>query len=423
MILIPRFLTVILLLTATGLPAQQLTVEARSGDGIYSILRRYGLVTHACNIDEFKRLNRLTNSSKLLIGYRYELPVRVFTYDGTSIRTTTDNGSWDRAVVIKDYNEQLLKDGLRERDYRQDRVLYLPYHVDHCMDLDPAVAPIAPEIVNLGENAGSEEEQDRLKDRASDRDPIEVPDQITLAGPRTFRIFGDKYAEVPLVDRELAGKIYYIVSGHGGPDPGAVGRRGNHQLPEDEYAYDVALRLCRNILEHGGTPYMIVRDENDGIRDDNYLRADKDETVWGGASLPRNQKARLFQRSDIVNALYEENLQKGIIDQTMVAIHVDSRHRGQRIDVFLYYGEGDVVGAHRAERIQRTFKSKYEQYRPGRGYEGSVTERDLHMLRETKPSAVYIELANIANSSDQHRIINPRNRQLLADWLLLGLLD
>ncbi|WP_198661634.1 N-acetylmuramoyl-L-alanine amidase [Lewinella sp. IMCC34183] len=418
-----RLLPLLLLLTGPVLSAQQLTVEARRGDGIYSLLRRYDLVAHGCNIDEFKRLNRLTSNSKLMVGDRYALPVEIFTYDGTSIRTTTGNDDWDRAVAIKEYNEQLLSAGLRDRDYRKDRVLYLPYHIDHCSFSASVAAALQPEIVNLGENAGSQEEIDRLKDRAAERDPIAVPDQVTLAGPRTFRIFGPKYAEVPLIDRELAGRIFYIVSGHGGPDPGAVGRRGNHQLPEDEYAYDVALRLCRNILEHGGTPYMIVRDENDGIRDDNYLKPDKDETVWGGASLPRNQKARLFQRSDIVNALYEENLAKGITDQTMIAIHVDSRHRGQRIDVFLYYGEGDLVGEKTAQRIQRTFAGKYEQYRPGRGYEGSVTERDLHMLRETKPSSIYIELANIANASDQHRIINPQNRQLLADWLLLGLIE
>ena len=418
-----RLLLLIALLTATPGAAQQLTVKARSGDGIYSILRRYGLVAYGCNIDEFKRLNNLRSNSKLLIGRQYNLPVRIYTYDGTSIRSTTGNDSWDRAVVIKDYNEQLLADGLRDRDYRKDRVLYLPFHIDNCSTLGTDALPPEAEIVNLGENAGSQEELDRLKDRAAERDPIAVPDQVTLAGPRTFRIFGEKYAEVPLIDRELAGKIFYIVSGHGGPDPGAVGRRGSHQLPEDEYAYDVALRLCRNILQHGGTPYMIVRDENDGIRDDTYLRADKDETVWGGASLPRNQKARLFQRSDIINALYEENLEKGITDQTMICIHIDSRHRGQRIDVFLYYPEGDLVGAQLAQKIQRTFRAKYEQYRPGRGYEGSVSERDLHMLRETKPSGIYLELANIANASDQHRIINPQNRQLLADWLLLGLID
>ncbi|NJB85074.1 N-acetylmuramoyl-L-alanine amidase [Lewinella marina] len=422
MTLLSRILLLTCLLGGGVLQAEQLAVEARRGDGIYSLLRRYNLVAYGCNIDEFKRLNRLNSNSKLMVGYRYELPIEVFQYDGKSIRSTTGNDNWDRAVAIKEYNEDLLAAGLRESDYRDDRVLWVPYHIDHCSG-NLGFTKTEPDIVNLGENAGSEEELERLKDRAADRDPIAVPEQVTRSGPRTFKIFGDTYAEVPLIDRSLAGRIFYIVAGHGGPDPGAVGRRGDHLLAEDEYAYDVALRLCRNILQHGGTPYMIIRDENDGIRDDEYLTPDSDETVWGGASLPRSQKARLFQRSDIINALYDENLAKGIVDQTMIAIHIDSRHRGQRIDVFLYYPEGDLRGAHRAEQIQRTFSAKYDQYRPGRGYEGSVSERDLHMLRETKPSGVYIELANIANSSDQQRIINPRNRQLLADWLLMGLYD
>ena len=44
------------------------------------------------------------------------------------------------------------------------------------------------------------------------------------------------------------------------------------------------------------------------------------------------------------------------------------------------------------------------------------------MLRETKATSVYIELANIRNTYDQQRIIIENNRQLLADWLLEGLM-
>ena len=377
-------------------------MEVRRGDGIYSLLRRYELVDYGCNITEFRRINYLNPSSKLLVGRQYRLPIEVLPYDGESIRSSTRDQNWDRAVAIKAYNTRMLELGLRSRDYRQDGLLYVPHHIDHCS--------------NFGEVSAATVGED-------ERPTFEVPEQTTTVAPRTFNIFGPAYAKVPLIDRTLAGRIFYIVSGHGGPDPGAVGRRGGHLLAEDEYAYDVALRLCRNILEHGGTPYMIVRDENDGIRDEKYLTPDKDETVWGGASLPRNQKLRLFQRSDIINALYEENLAKGITDQTMIAIHIDSRHRGQQLDVFLYHPEGDLIGEKRAERILQTLKDKYDEYRPGRGYAGTVSHRDLHMLRETKPSGVYIELANIANASDQVRIVSAANRQLLADWLLLGLYD
>ncbi|WP_420460161.1 N-acetylmuramoyl-L-alanine amidase family protein [Neolewinella sp.] len=394
-------LVLLLVATAAG-AAEYLSVEVRRGDGVYSLLRRYELVDYACNITEFRRLNYLNPNSKLLVGRQYRLPIEVLPYDGESIRSSTRDQNWDRAVAIKAYNTRMLELGLRSRDYRQDGLLYVPYHIDNCS----TIGEVSPLTV-------ADEE----------RPTFEVPEQNTTVAPRTFNIFGPAYAKVPLIDRTLAGRIFYIVSGHGGPDPGAVGRRGGHMLAEDEYAYDVALRLCRNILEHGGTPYMIVRDENDGIRDDKYLTPDRDETVWGGASLPRNQKLRLFQRSDIVNALYEENLAKGLTDQTMIAIHIDSRHRGQQLDVFLYYPEGDLVSQKRADRILEMLKEKYDEYRPGRGYAGTVSNRDLHMLRETKPSAVYLELANIANASDQVRIVSAANRQLLADWLLLGLYD
>ncbi|MGB3801857.1 MAG: N-acetylmuramoyl-L-alanine amidase [Lewinella sp.] len=416
-----RILMAVFLLAGNMLHAEYLTVRAQRGDGIYSLLRRYHLVEFGCNIDEFKRINGLSHSSNLFEGRRYQLPVEVHRYDGKSIRSTTGHDNWDRAIAIRDYNEWMLSADLRERGYREESLVYLPYHIDHCSSFTSEEVVTA--IPALGENAAVDDAVDRLKDERADRDPISVPEQVTLVAPRTFAIFGKEYAEVPLLDSKLAGKVFYIVSGHGGPDPGAVSRRGGYLLAEDEYAYDVALRLCRNILQHGGTAYMIVRDEDDGIRDQQFLRPDKDETVWGGASLPRNQKMRLFQRSDIINALYKENFEKGIVDQTMIAIHVDSRHRGQRIDLFLYYPEGDVVGQVKAERIQNAIKTQYEKVRPGRGYAGSVSPRDLHMLRETIPSGVYVELGNIANTSDQQRIINPRNRQLLADWLLLGLLD
>ena len=402
----PRHLTLLfLLLTAVRLPAEYLSVEVKRGDGIYSLLRRYQLVDYACNITEFRRINYLNRNSELLVGRQYKLPVEVLRYDGESIRTTTRDDNWDRAVAIKEFNTELLARGLREEDYRDNGVLYLPYHIDHCSSFGEVTATTS------------------TAPRAEDRKVIEVPEQSTTVAPRTYDIFGPTYALVPLVDRSLAGRIYYIVAGHGGPDPGAIGRRSGHLLAEDEYAYDVALRLCRNILERGGTPYMIVRDENDGIRDDRYLTPDKDEVVWGGDRIPRSQKLRLFQRSDIVNALYEENLAKGLTDQTMIAIHVDSRQRGKQVDVYLYYPEGDLIGAKRARQISKTLKAKYDEYRPGRGYSGTVNHRDLHMLRETKPSGVYIELANIANASDQVRIVSPANRQLLADWLLQGLYD
>ncbi|MCB0635582.1 MAG: N-acetylmuramoyl-L-alanine amidase, partial [Lewinella sp.] len=235
-------------------------------------------------------------------------------------------------------------------------------------------------------------------------------------------IFGPDYAYTPLASNTLRGKVFYIVSGHGGPDPGAIGQRGNYRLCEDEYAYDVALRLCRNLIAHGATAYMINRDDNDGIRNDKFLDCDQDEVIWGGIEQSPIQRTRLTQRSDVINELYEKHRLQGVTEQTAIIIHVDSRSRSERTDVFFYHHPSSEEGNELAHRLHRVMRQKYRQYRTNGDYHGTVSGRDLHMLRECTPTSVYIELANIRNIYDQQRIILERNRQLLADWILEGLM-
>ena len=81
-------------------------------------------------------------------------------------------------------------------------------------------------------------------------------------------LFGKKLSHVDVTGSSLDGACFYIVSGHGGPDPGAIGRLNGHELHEDEYAYDVALRLARNLMQEGAEVHIIIQDKKDGIRND-----------------------------------------------------------------------------------------------------------------------------------------------------------
>ncbi len=235
-----------------------------------------------------------------------------------------------------------------------------------------------------------------------------------------YAIFGKKYADVEIVDNQLNGAYYYLVAGHGGPDPGAVGDYGDWHLCEDEYAYDVTLRLARNLIQHGATVYLITRDPNDGIRDDSYLKPDKDEVCYPDLRIPLNQLRRLRQRTDAVNRLYQKN--KGNF-QRMIAIHVDSRSRGENIDVFFYHDKRSNSGKKAAGILQKTIQQKYDVHQPGRGYMGTVSNRNLYVVRNTYPVAVYIELGNINHRRDQQRFIVTNNRQALANWLSEGLIE
>ncbi len=251
--------------------------------------------------------------------------------------------------------------------------------------------------------------------------PVADPPE-PAAEVRTFPIFGPEYERVEIRDRRLRGAVYYIVAGHGGPDSGARGKREGHTLCEDEYAYDVALRLARNLLSHDAKVYLITRDSNDGIRDGKYLSCDRDEHVWGGAAMPRDQLARLRQRADIVNRLAHRN--RFAKYQRLIVLHVDSRQRGNRVDIFFYHHSASAAGRRTASILQRTIEQNYRIHQPWRGYHGTVEPRDrLYMLRRTTPGTVYIELGNIRNPLDQRRFISADNRQALGNWLGEGLLE
>jgi N-acetylmuramoyl-L-alanine amidase len=236
---------------------------------------------------------------------------------------------------------------------------------------------------------------------------------------RVNRIFGPVYQNVKISGSALKGAVYYLKSGHGGPDPGAMVKYQKRMLCEDEYAYDVILRLGRKLIENGATVYFIIRDPNDGIRDREFLTPDKDEVCYPDLTIPLNQVERLKQRVNAINSLYNQN--KGSF-QRMVAIHVDSRSKGKNIDVFFYHDKVSKKGEKAAKILKNTFVEKYRKNQPDRGYNGSVSARNLYVLTHSKPVSVFIELGNIHHSLDQKRIIDANNRQALANWLAEGLI-
>ncbi|WP_235861287.1 N-acetylmuramoyl-L-alanine amidase family protein [Pontibacter flavimaris] len=233
-------------------------------------------------------------------------------------------------------------------------------------------------------------------------------------------LFGENYERVEILDRQLQGSVYYLVAGHSGPDPGAIGKYGPYQLSEDEYAYDVTIRLARRLMEHGATVYMIIQDPDDGIRDENILPMDTDEVGYYGDPVPHGQTQRLRSRVADINRLYQRH--KGQ-HQRMLSIHIDSRSKGQNIDVFFYHHENSTPGLALAQRIHEVFTTKYNRYQPNRDYFGTVTPRSsLYVVKYSHPPTVFVELGNIKNDKDQRRFVIPNNRQALANWLCDGII-
>ncbi|MEM8896814.1 MAG: N-acetylmuramoyl-L-alanine amidase [Bacteroidota bacterium] len=365
-----------------------------------ALLRSFGVNTK-CNLDYFFQINELNKRKGLSLSRSYKMPVLVYVYNNQSIRTTLGISDRPLAERIQAFNEKMLREGVKEADYRANRILWVPYHFLNCPEQE---ADFQAAVNTTGGEWAAQS--------TSGKQPLRG----------IYDIFGPNYARVPRLSNTLQGCVFYIVSGHGGPDPGAVGRYGRNSLCEDEYAYDIALRLARNLLSFGATAYLIIRDLDDGIRSGEILECDKDEVCWGGDELPVNQKERLFQRSTAINELYEKNKKQGVKFQRCISIHVDSNSKRKSTDMFFYHQQGNAFSLRLAQVMQRTIKAKYEKYRKGRGYSGTVNSRDLHMLREVIPTTLFIELGNIRNRNDQARLVIEGNRVLISNWLADGLL-
>lgn len=362
-----------------------LTVSPKTGDGVLSLLSRYHLDQNSCDIQAFYELNNLEKGDGLFTHRMYKLPIYVHTYNSVSIRSTIGDNDWDKAVRIQIFNEKLHQSGIKPGNYRADKVLWVPYSEIQCDNT----------------------EQTKIVESKSSN-VLKVP------------YFGEDYQRVEIQDYTLKDKVYYIVAGHGGPDPGAMSKVGNQSLCEDEYAYDVSLRLARNLMQHGATVHVIIQDEYDGIRDEQLLDCDHDEKLLGKETLPLNQKRRLNQRAAAINRLYREHKKRGVKEQLAIFIHIDSNNASMKQDVYFYHHKNSKGGKKVAKNILKTFDKKYKKHQKGRGYEGHVSSRGLYVLNYTQPVSVFIELGNLRNKADHRRFLPNYNRQALANWIFEG---
>ncbi len=357
-----------------------LTAKVREGEGVYALLRRFALDDYDCNIEHFYRINKLKSSDPLLENHYYKIPVLIYAHNGISIKSSVKTNDPQLPRKIEDYNSKMLKSRVRQKPLKKGADIWVPYHELECNEAD-----------------------------VEEKEPNSSKEAVPI-------FFNDETKNKK--SKLLSGKVFYVDAGHGGPDPGAQHRHHRNTLCEDEYAYDVSIRLAKKLLENGATVYMLTRDPNDGIRNGDYLPCDKDEMHYPAAKVPVGQRSRLAARASIVNQLYKKHKKEGLKFQRLICIHVDSRSKKEQTDVFFYYKSGSDASENLAITMQNTFAFNYPK---GRAYGGEVSRRDLFMLRETKPTSVYVELGNIKNDRDLKRLLIVQNREALADWLYEGL--
>jgi len=378
---------------------EYLSFKAKKGDKLDKILSLYHLPVTNETKQKFAELNKnkIDVNFKLFWGVKYYLPVLIVESKNLTkfLQDKVPRVELEKLKQsIFDYTKLLQKQGV-------------PF---------PKSAVLIP--FNYLSNKFQAVSKDEVKQQTSGEDKLKSKENLKLFKP----YYGKKYQKVKVKSRKLKSCAFYLVSGHGGPDPGAIGYFEGKELHEDEYAYDITLRLARHLEENGATVYMITIDTIDGIRDDKFLENSNREIFYGGISIPLNQKERLQICANIVNKLYKIN-QKKKKHHISLNIHLDSRSETEKVDVFFYYQEQNPISQIIANTLQKTLEEQYKKHQPNRIYSGTVETRNLFMLNNSLPTTVYIELGNIKNRSNQFRFIENTNREALAKWLTIGIIN
>ena len=389
--IIPILASILIAMCSTNALAQdeRVRTQAQAGESIDQLLIRNKVDVSQHNLFIAINWPRLTADDMLMLGFNYYLP--------------TKNDIANSKVLIE-----------REKKARAEK---MAAKQQTTKTTEGKVTTQAAEKTSSSKSDAKAEMKATTAQQSN-------KEQGKTAAPQNAKfytepLFGKANERVDFVDNKLHGATYYLVSGHGGPDPGAMGTYNGQTICEDEYAYDVILRLARQLISHRATVHLIIQDPNDGIRDDAALTCDDDETCMG-AQIPLDQVERLKQRSDTINSLYSKE-RKGYCRS--VFIHVDSRSKDKRIDIFFYHYKKSIRGERLAKGLQKKMAAKYAKHQPNRGFSGEVKERDLYVLRETDPAGVFIEIGNIQNSQDMVRLAKSNNREAMARWMAEALIE
>lgn len=380
---------------------QFVRIVVKKGETIQTLFNSWELPFTNDNLSKFKELNsKKVKKDKIFWGITYRLPILVYSkvdFESSTLPIIED----EIYKKLLDYNGKIISKGI----YSQKDKILVPYYIF--------------QTINIPTENHSNDETSHKRSKSLNKERRQISEPISqLVNP----YYGKKHQKIKYVDNSLKGCAFYLISGHGGPDPGAIGKYRNYEMAEDEYAYDITLRLAYELERRRAKVFMITIDTTDGIRDKEFLDSKANELFYGGVTIPLNQKDRLQVCADIVNKLYQKNRTK-YRKHISINIHLDSRGETEKIDVFFYYQEQNPESHLIADFLLNTLKKQYEKHQPGRGYSGTVSTRNLFMLRNTLPPTVYIELGNIQNPHNQIRFIKSSNRKAIAKWLALGLIE
>ncbi|QEN07961.1 LysM peptidoglycan-binding domain-containing protein [Oceanispirochaeta crateris] len=237
----------------------------------------------------------------------------------------------------------------------------------------------------------------------------------------------DKAARsLPPLSHSLQGITVILDPGHGGLDPGAIvansdGNGNTVYVVEDEYCYDISLRVYRDLIRHGADVVLTVISPNQVIRkteDASLTFVNEKNEVYNNRSVNRSDTAwpvgnawGLDQRKLIAGAALEESPGNSSV---FISIHADNNPGD---------GKGSRILYHPSEKDQSS--ERLAQHLRDHMGSGSLSRsQEVRVLNENPAeAAVLVEVRNLAYKSNAWAIRNEELRQDDADRIVRGIIS
>ncbi len=245
---------------------------------------------------------------------------------------------------------------------------------------------------------------------------------LSLIEERLDRLFNRGFGRLPGGD-EGRNRIRKIVidAGHGGKDPGAVGRYG---LKEKDVALDVSRRVKR-MLEERGIEVVMTRDT------DRYI------SLWQRTSISNKNSPDFFIS---IHANAHRNRRPSGFEVFYLSDALDDSARAvQAVENAVWETECDFSVKPTKNAEAAVWDMLYDEYRlesremakcmcdsmqaDGIGKNRGVKSARFYVLKGVQSPSVLVEMAFISNKREEAMLKQVSYRQRVADALVKGILN